>query len=324
MINSDELWTLLNQYRGAIQLRDRSSFIGNVKHFDSLQNLRSVLDDPSLAKCLNEPTLVPSSDLIQNFITELLKSWALESVLDPWCNLGDQIKLVKRSFPQIRAKGYVNNVQTYELLRRLNPDLEVTLGEPLELLDQENNLFDLVISRIPIRVKSQNKTSMTKDYGYNIIGKASERLTKNGRIIFYATPHFYWDTSDRSFRNNLRKHGLSIEAAFSCPSYSIYAGTGVQMSIIILSKTEQQGIFLGMVDDDTNRVKWILNNFREDQNGKSAYEGLLVNISDLAPIEQIADSTTNLARKFDTSNLPVYTDDYQYAHKTESPSYAKR
>lgn len=233
------------------------------------------------------PSLAP---YIRQFLKSFLSNRKIDSVLDPWANVGEMLSLVAEVYPDVVKKGYVPYHSLFELNQLITSDFDQTLGNSIELLGNEKESFDLIISALPLGMKSGNPIQSKKppsrnfDFGLWTMLECLDVLKEDGLLIGTVPGAFFNGNQKEKFINLLSEKGFCIQAIFDTPAKSVIASSIVPVHFVVIQKGKQGKIFQAEINSNTDAHSIILYNYRRKKRHKHIEDGIWVEKEDIKPI----------------------------------------
>lgn len=81
-------------------------------------------------------------------------------------------------------------------------------------------------------------------------------------------------------KNGLDSAGLFVEAVFSIPSRTFAPTTNISTDLVLVSRKQTIETFIAEISQDETRNRTILNNFRNQREGKDIHLGSFVDIKE--------------------------------------------
>lgn len=278
-----EIWKLAAQMRSKGHRPDALSILKEAK----AQNISIDLDQMHLLIMQEGKTsgLICRPDFIPAFIASYLKDSTPQTILDCWAGIGGMLSpLVQRFEPSV-AIGINQLISEHEAANLLHGDktIDWKLGEPLQLLDEIDTRFDVVVGCPPFGWKPtsltlswDNNSINLHDYLGNILLlKACQLLEPEGVGFFIVSSSFLREQKERKVYTHLEQFGLFVDAALSLPSGTFAPVTQIESLLVIIRKQKPLRLFVGeLKSDQTSNV--LLQNLKARKRGKTLQLGTLV------------------------------------------------
>lgn len=239
------------------------------------EKLDSIFQDKELLTLLTKSYLITAPNYVFKFIEELIKTDNNKSILDPWLTLSSPLLYIQAD----NLNGTCINQSEFEAIKTLFKDKSKNfkLGDTLNQLSQTNEKFDLVLSFPPfgMRTQSINGTKSPFDFATTLLLKCGEKIEYTGKLIFLVSNSFLMDDKGKEA---LKKEGLFIEAVFAVPSGAFAPMTNIPSNLILVSKKVEEKTFVAEISQDDTTNKTILQNFKNQKEGKAIQLGCFVDI----------------------------------------------
>lgn len=246
-----------------------------------------VLKDTDNVNSLTDRYGFHITEYVYDFIDSLTSKLNKEKIFDPWVTTNSYF--VKKKNDNI--EGYIQILSEKEIIQKyLNIDTsKIELGDGIELLENNQNKYDLVVSFPPfgVKIRGEKKKESTNDYATDLLFQLSKNLANNGKIIFLVSPKFGFD---HKTKEKLKKSDLSLEGLFSLPEGTLSPTTNISSYLAVLSKKEIDNVFVAELSNSklTNQV--ILKNFKKKINGKNPKLGRLISFRDFTSFRAVEQS----------------------------------
>lgn len=173
--------------------------------------------------------------------------------------------------------GTCINQTEFEIIKTLFKDKSQNfiLGDSLNELSKTNEKFDLILSFPPfgMRTQSINGSKSPFDFATTLLLKCSDKIENDGKLIFLVSNSFLMDDKGKEA---LRKDGLFVEAVFAVPSGTFAPLTNISSNLILISKKIKVKTFVAEISKDEITNKTIIQNFRNQKEGKAVQLGCFV------------------------------------------------
>ena len=228
---------------------------------------------------------LPFPTAVRDFINELIQDRKFDSILDPWSgtgiNLLDLAKTLKPKFCSgITSRKYDNDMAVLLDSQSL---VQWNLGDPLIILDQINQEFDIVTSALPIGTKrvetkitsAKGSIEIRDQIGSLVLLKSSLHLKQDGVGIFILPPNFFFESYNSVYKQ-LFDFGLYVKSILSIPAGSYFPLTNIDLLLIMVSKQETKDYFIGKITNDQSERSILISNLKKRKEGKEPELGMLV------------------------------------------------
>jgi hypothetical protein len=222
---------------------------------------------------------------ISKFIQNYLKDNPINSILDTSAGIGALVAPIVYGLAPNQAIALEKNQQLYEIARMLDHEtgIEWRLGSPLNLLDDIEQKFDIVLGSPPWNLKPESLTftlenaniEIRDDADKLIILKSSLLMTQEGVGFFITSPNFTFKRSKNSVYENLSRFNLYIDAIFSLPN-GTFPGTSIGGLLVIIRKQKSEKLFVGELSSNEASNDVLLSNFTARKQSKMLQLGALV------------------------------------------------
>ena len=258
----------LNEFRGEISFGrfSDSSVLEKIGLDFGIDHLKKVLKNKELLQAaLN--TMNQPPEWIHDFIVSLNENISSKQVLDPFVGANS---FVVRNF-QNNYKGYCLNQQERKLITEgFNIDKsQILLGEGLQLLKEEKEKFDLVISFPPFGMRKISPESISRDYATDLLIASSKHVKENSKLIFLMPGKFVFD---KKIKKALTEFNLFIDALFYLPEGS-HSNTNIPSYLVVVSKSAAKKTFIAKLSSNGEYNNVIANNFKKNKKGKTISMG---------------------------------------------------
>lgn len=260
----------LSKYQDTKQLELIGSYFG-------IERLDEILQNKELLSKLINMDSNAAPIYVYNFIQELLNTKSYKSVLDPWLTITSPMLYMQADNPT----GICINQSAFETISSLFKDKNQNfrLGDTFSELSNIDDKFDLILSFPPFGLRTQNFDGSKSpfDFSTTLLLKCGEKVEKNGRLVFLVTNAFF---KDDKVKEALMKEGLFVDAIFSVPSGAFSPITGIASNIIFVSKKTIDKTFVAEISQDENINKTILQNYKDQKEGKAIQLGHYIDYKD--------------------------------------------
>lgn len=240
-----------------------------------LEKLDNVFKDKDLLLKLSGTFSITAPNYILSFIKELIKGENKKSILDPWLTLSSPLLYIDTG----NLNGTCINQTEFETIKTLFKDKSQNfkLGDTLNQLSNTTEKFDLILSFPPFGMKTQsiNGTKSPFDFATTLLLKCVDNIADNGKLVFLVSNSFLMDDKGKEA---LRKVGLFVEAVFAIPLGTFAPMTNISSNLILVSKKVVKKTFVAKISQDETTNKIILQNFKDNKEGKAIQLGCFVDI----------------------------------------------
>ena len=160
------------------------------------------------------------------------------------------------------------------------------LGDPLTELEKTKDKFDLVVSFPPFGMRTEhiNGTKSPYDFTTTLLLKCGELLNTDGKLIFLVSNSFLMNDKGKEAINNA---GLFVEAVFSIPPGAFAPMAGISSSLILVSSKKSAKTFVAEISQDETTNKAILQNFKNQKEGKAIQLGGFVDLKEFKSLNAL-------------------------------------
>ena len=235
-----------------------------------IEHLKKILANKELTQIAISP-IIHIPNWINDFINYLTENVRSKKILDPWINRNSfLVNNVQKDF-----KGFCINPQEKNLIVQgfKIDESKILLGEPLELITQETEKSDLVVSFPPFAMRAKTRESVSKDYSTDLLIESSKHITKNGKLIFLMPGKFVFD---KKIEKSLKDSGLFVNALFYIPEGSHSPTTSIPSYLVIVSKLATQKTFIAQLSSSVSTNNIIADNFNKKKEGKTTSLGSFI------------------------------------------------
>lgn len=239
--------------------------------------------------------------IVKKFITSYTKNKEFMRILDPWCNLGD---ILDSLFIDAENLTGINpNPNEMAVAQKLldHEKFQLLNGNAIEILEDEKEVFDLVVSAPPFNYKSTpiSYDNLTiSDYGSNIIIKSLLKL-KDGGIGLFIVPSNFFHRSNKLLKI-LEKNSFCIDAAFHIPPGTL-SNTSIPSYLIAIGRKKHEKIFIAQINREAN-FETILTNWKNRIPGKILSLGYLIELNSFQTYEKV-ENDLEIAKFASKANL---------------------
>ena len=224
---------------------------------------------------------------IQKFIHDYLNDTPLNSILDTSAGIGALLAPIVHELAPDEAIALEENQQAHEIAILLGYEsgIDWRLGSPLNLLDDIEQEFEIVMGSPPWSLKPESLTFPLDDTNIEIrddadkltILKSSLLMTPDGVGFFITSPNFTFKHFKNGVYKNLSRFNLFIDAILSLPG-GTFPGTSLGGLLIIIRKQKPEKLFVGELSSNADSNNVLLKNLKARKEGKIPQLGALVDI----------------------------------------------
>jgi hypothetical protein len=278
-----DIWKLMDEMRAHGVRPDLLSVLKTAKE----QGITIDMDQAAfLSRTEGKTGIFVCPKFIPTFIASYLKESAPKAILDPWVGIGEMLTPLASVFEPTVAIGLCPDATSLEIVRLLHRDAPIDwrLGDPLLLLDDIGDRFDVVLGCPPLGWKP-NSLTLTLDSGpvelrdsldKLVMLKASMLLESSGVGFFVTSPNFIWRRGNRTVYSNLARFGLFVDAALALPSGTFSPATGIAGLLVVIRREKPVRLFVGELTSDPSSSDVLLKNLKSRKDGKVPQLGALV------------------------------------------------
>lgn len=249
-----------------------------VEKLDGLFQDRELISNLSNTHSITPPTYV------FKFIEELIKTENKKSILDPWITVSSPSFYIQAD----NIFGTCLNQTEFEIIKSLfkEKSQNIKLGDTLNELSKATQKFELVLSFPPIGMRMQhiNGEKSPFDFATTLLLICGEHLAQEGKLIFLVSNSFLMDDKGKEALN---KQGLFVNAVFTIPSGAFDPMTNIPANLILISKQNKDKTFVAEISQDDTTNKAILQNFKNQKEGKAIQLGSFVNFGEFKSLNTL-------------------------------------
>lgn len=243
-----------------------------------------IFSDKDLLSKLASIFSITAPTYIFSFIQEILKSESNKSILDPWLTISSPMLYLQAD----KRNGICRNQAELELIKIIFQDKgqNFKLGDPLTELEKIKDKFDLVLSFPPFGMRTEHLNGIKSSYDFSttLLLKCGELLNTDGKLIFLVSNSFLMNNKIKEVINNL---GLFVEAVFSIPSGAFAPMAGISSNLILVSRKAREKTFVAEISQDETTNKTILQNFKNQTEGKAIQLGSFVDLKEFKSLNAL-------------------------------------
>lgn len=216
-------------------------------------------------------------------ISELAKQIGPSSICDPWAGIGDLANTIREACRAEQTLAITMNAAVFAYGQGRSPDLDWRMGNPLRLLQETTQEFDLVASVLPMGMRNSEEQHVTTaageivplgpDVGSTILVKSALRLKPSGIGLFVVPPMFF---SGRSALHKFNTLGLGVKAAFALPPGTFSPYTNISAYLLVVDRRPAPRMFVGQLSFEGPSNEQVLENFWSDREGGELELGTFV------------------------------------------------
>lgn len=239
--------------------------------------------------------IAPTPRILSQFICQYLSIMEVESILDPWANIGHLLDAVTDCCKSRKSVGIIPNQEHYEFATKISKlkNIEWINGDPLKILSEHKKTYDVVISFPPVNRESQKEEIEVGDEKVEIYDaaerllllKSANLLKKEGKAFFVVSNSFFLDKK-RSVFSNLSKFNLYIDSILHLPSGMFSPLTSIPLALVLICRKKPDDLFVAELSPDKN-VETIVTNLRLRREGKIDPLGMLVKANEFSYYDQL-------------------------------------
>lgn len=248
------------------------------------------------------------------FIVEMLAGNSYEKCLDPWAHNG--ILLSSLVYSEIVKKGFGICINEHEFnsAQKIGEDLEIQWehADPWQWIKNNNGTYDLIISNLPWGMKTRK--TIFEEQEFNDIHdndellfllKVCHLLKPEGIGIFIVPKNFINPDKTNGVYANLGRFGFALDAYLSLPGQTFSLATSMSGGIAVIRKSEPIPIFTGLVQNDAEQRKQLVENFQNRRVSENILYGALIDPRDFRGFETVVyqDRINRISKKL---GFPVY------------------
>lgn len=249
-----------------------------------IEKIDQIFADKDLLYKLTSTFSVTAPPYVFNLIQELLKTESNKSILDPWLTISSPMLY----FQADKLSGICMNQAELETIKVLfqAKGQNFKLGDPLTELEKTKEKYDLVLSFPPFGMRTEHVSGVrsTYDFSTTLLLKCGELLNTDGKLIFLVSNSFLMDDKGKEAINNA---GLFVNAVFSIPSGAFAPMTSISSNLIFVSRKVTEKTFVAEISQDETRNKTILQNFKNQKEGKAIQLGGFVDLKEFKSLNAL-------------------------------------
>ena len=289
---TNNLWNIANELRGQ-QPFDTSLILKTAKS----RGVTFDLEDVNLLLTKDRKSnLFCCPYFIQKFIRDYLKDNPLNSILDTSARIGALLAPIVHEFAPDQAIALEENQQAHEIAVMMGYEsgIDWRLGSPLNLLDDIEQEFEIVVGSPPWSLKRESLTFPLGDKDIEIrddvdkltILKSSLLMTPDGVGFFITSPNFTFKHFKNSVYENLSRFNLFIDAILSLPC-GTFSRTPQGGLLVIIRKQKPEKLFVGELSSNVASNDIILKNLKARKQGKIPQLGALIDVNSFSSFQTL-------------------------------------
>lgn len=249
-----------------------------------IEKIDSIFQDTTLLSKLTNIHSITAPTYVFKFIEELIRTENNKTILDPWITISSPIFYIQAD----NIFGTCINQTVFETIKSLYKEKSqnIQLGDTLSELSKSTQKFDLVLSFPPFGMRTQhvNGEKSPFDFATTLLLKCGEHIAQDGKLIFLVSNSFLMDDKGKEALN---KQGLFVDAVFSIPSGAFAPMTNIPSNLILVTKQNKQKTFVAEISQDDSTNKTILQNFKNQKEGKAIQLGCFVDFLDFKSLNAL-------------------------------------
>lgn len=278
-MDKKELWKLIDNNRQNLNLR-----------FLDLDYVANTVENTEVAEKIIESNLLSAfenipktSAYVIDFLSSLFDN-SPKNILDPWAYNGQFLKIFNSS--STNKIGYIINEEVFRLNEALSVDFKQVLGNSEELLRNESQKFDLIISNLPVKLKTHGNDFGLKfnDIGMQIIIQSLSHLSDKGRVLTTIGDSVF---RSKDFINFIHSKGCKISAIFETPVGALNSFSRVPFFLMLIEKGIQSNVFLAEITDDKQHQNKVIENYNSQSSDKNLSKGVFKPIDGINSITKL-------------------------------------
>jgi hypothetical protein len=216
---------------------------------------------------------------LADFILRIARPTSQSKMLIPWADTGTiALQTVETCSPGSLTIYSLSQELADFNKRHLKSNANIYVGEPLVLLADEKQKFDLIFGVLPFGVRQRTpppwfNPELSNDYEDQLIVASSRHLNDGGKLVFVVIPSFISNSQSNRIRNCSEKLGLNISAAIDLPVGLFAPMTPIPAVLIVIEKGSQGEVFSGLYSDNLDSQNQLLSNFFEQKAAKQVGQG---------------------------------------------------
>ena len=249
-----------------------------------IEKLDLIFQDNELISKLTNTFSITTPTYVFNFIQELIETENKKSVFDPWLTISSPLLYIQAD----NIKGTCINQTELETIKAIFKDKSQNfiLGDILTELSKTKEKFDLILSFPPFGMRTQSITGTRNpfDYSTTLLLRCSELIDTDGKIIFLVSNSFLMNNKGKEAIKNA---GLFVDAVFAVPLGAFAPVTNIPSNLIFVSKKVKEKTFVSEISQDDITNKTILQNFKNQKEGKAIQLGCFVDINEFKSLNAL-------------------------------------
>jgi len=235
--------------------------------------LERLISDEDFVCTVANSRLISPPKYIYKIIDELAGQTDSKSIFDPCITVASPLLHLRKN----TLSGVCRNQTEIQLLDKLVNDCSsVQTGNVFEIIQQNPNRYDLLLSVPPIGERMEKGTGIHPDFATSLILESSKLLKEEGQIIAFTSSHF---CSESKVKQLLQKYGLFVEAIFILPAGSLKPVSGIVSNLVVLSKRKAELTFVAELSENDLSNQTVLRNFKKHNDGEEIQSGTWVDFT---------------------------------------------
>jgi len=235
------------------------------------------------------------SELLDQTIAQLIEGQSAKVVLDPWAGFGALVSSISEITHAEKVYAFTKNKNEAQLGQILVKNVDLQIGDPLELIQNINEKIDITVSSLPFNFihdkplmllsSEGKKITIKSDLGNLILITASQKLSDKGIGIFVVPGSFFF--SIHSAIRYLNELGLGIEAALALPSQIFAPYTNIPTYLVVIRKYSIPKMFIAQISTEQITNSEIISNLKNKVEGSKLELGRFVDPISFSGIESL-------------------------------------
>lgn len=280
------IWKGINNLRGDIEFTRYQ----DIKHLEligtylGVDKLDSIIQDKELLTNLINMDSLTAPLYVYEFINNYVKFESYNTVFEPWLSISSPLLYMHLDNPT----GVCRNQTELKVISSIfcEKSKNFILGDNFNELSKINEKYDLIISFPPFGLRTQNINGPKSlyDLATTLLIKCGDKIDDNGKLVFLVSDSFL---IDKKGKDALKNEGLFVNAVFSIPSGAFLPRTGISSNIVIVSKINKNKTFVAEISQVEDTNKSILQNFKNQKEGKAIQLGKYVDYDEFTSIKSL-------------------------------------
>lgn len=246
--------------------------------------------------------------VILQTVRGLIEGHTAKTGCDPWAGVGQLAATIQEVTKAPKVLAFTRNVNEATFGRALVKKVEWHIGEPLALLNQFKDTFDVIASVLPfnapsaepleIKISSGDVVELRDYVGNLILATAARKLGSYGIGLFVVPRSFF--ISQRSVFRQFPAMGIGVEAALSLPSGTFAPYTNLASYLVVVRNRPANRMFVGQITSDLQTNAQVIQNFKQGKEGGTLDLGRFVDVVSFAGIDAIrkAERLHEMSRRY--------------------------